>query len=35
MIFTGTATSHFGSQFYNGVVTSYSGRAHDFGLPAQ
>jgi hypothetical protein len=28
MIFTGTATSHFGAQFYNGVVTAYTG--HDF-----
>ena len=32
MLFAGTATSHFGSQFYNGVVTT---KSHDDHGPAE
>ncbi len=35
MIFSGTATGHFGSQFYNGVVVSYRGNDFVFGPPTQ
>jgi hypothetical protein len=35
MQFTGTATSHFGVYFYNGVVVSYSGHDHDHGPAMQ
>lgn len=35
MIFTGTATGHFGTYFYNGVVVSYRGNDFIFGPPMQ